>query len=335
LNSTGRDLSIAGGLSTLINTLSSGYNMVLKRIWVIAIPIALDMYLWLGPRLSIEPLTRSLLSVWLLPEQGPAEIQPLLEFYRENLKTLGQEGNLFSFLSSNLLGMPSYLAGGLPESVTGSPVMWGESWSALVILALIPVLVAAGLFLGSLYLGIVAQFTRNGAVDFKRLGQRVWRYWGLILLFGILLIGVLSILGVPLMMIIFLLEMASPALSRFALLGAGGLILWLLFHLFFVPHAIIVSESGLLRAVWNSLIIVGRNFWSVLILIITMNLISAGFTAIWDRISVNGLLTMVSIAGNAFIGTGLAAATLIFYRDRLEQWTAWMEQVRAAREEKE
>ncbi len=335
LNTTKTNFSVTKGLAALIETLSAGYNMVLKRIWLIAIPVALDVYLWLGPRLSIQPLTRFLLSILLPPEQAPAEIQSLLELNRELLETMGQEVNLFSLLISRLLGMPSFLAGGLPAGVGGPPVTWVESGNALVILALIPLLMAAGLFLGSLYLGTIAYVMRDGTVDLKHLLQRVWRYWGLIVLFGMLLIGVLSVLGLPVFMIVGLLELASPALARFILLGAAGLALWMLFHLFFVPHAIVVSESGLLRAVWNSLVVVGRNFWSALALIILINLINAGFTFVWDQMSVNAPLTAVSIAGNAFIGTGLVAASLIFYRDRLEQWNAWLEQVRSASGEKE
>lgn len=328
-------LSITKGMAAIIETLSAGYNLVLRRIWLIVLPIALDVYLWLGPRLSIRPLTRFLLSMWLPPEQIPAEIQPIFELNRQLLETMEQEVNLFSFLSSSLLGMPSYLAGGLPTGVTDSQVVWGQNGSALVILALIPLLLVAGLFLGSLYLGALAQVTRDGTVDFKYLLQRVWRYWGLITLFGALLIGILCVFGLPVLMLAQLLQTVSPALARFTTLAAGGLCLWGLFHLFFVPHAIVVSEVGLLRAMWNSLVIVGRNFWSAMILIILMNLIDLGFTFFWDKMSVNAPLTAVSIAGNAFIGTGLVAASLIFYQDRLERWNAWREQVRAASRKQE
>jgi hypothetical protein len=335
LNTTETSSSFRKGIATLIETLSAGYNTVLKRIWLIAIPVALDVYLWVGPRLSIKPLTRFFLSLWLPIEQAPADIQSFLTFNRQLLETMGQETNLFSLLSSSLLGMPSYLAGGLPEGISGSPVTWGESSSALTILAIIPLLIAASLFLGSLYLGAIAQIAREGTLTLGHLIQRVWRYWGLILLFGVLLTMVLFILGLPVMMIGGVLASLSPAMAQFVLLGAGGLVLWMLFHLSFVPHAIVVSESDLLRALRNSLIVVGRNFWSALALVVSMNLIKAGFTVVWNRVSVNTLLTAASIAGNAFIGTGLVAASLIFYRDRMEQWITWLEQVRSVGEEGE
>ncbi len=318
------------GLAALVETLSTGYNLVLKRIWLIAIPVALDMYLWLGPRLSVRPLTRYLLSLWLPSAQTSAEIRSLFELNRELLERMGQETNLFSLLNGSLLGMPSYLSGGLPEGVTGSPVTWGESNSTLIILGLILLLMAAGLFLGCFYLAAIAQVIREGAVNLKHLLLRVWRYWGLIVLFGVLLFSTLFTLGLFVFVIVRLIESFSAALARFTLLAAIGLGLWLLFHFFFVPHAIVVSESNLLRAMWNSLIIVGRNFWSALALVVLISLINAGFAVVWDKISVNAPLTAFSIAGNAFIGTGLVAASLIFYRDRLEHWNAWLEQVRSA-----
>jgi hypothetical protein len=330
LNVPEANSSITKGLSALIETLSAGYNMVVRRIWLIAIPIVLDVYLWLGPRLSIRPLTRFLQGLWLPPEQAPAQFQPFLELNYELLETMGREDNLFALLNSNMLGMPSYLSAGLPEGIADSAVRWGESGNALAVLALIPLLMAAGAFLGSLYLGTVACVVRDGAVDLKLLLRRVWRYWGLIVLFGLLLIGTLCVFGLPILIVVLFLQGVNPALARFTLLGVSGLLMWLLFHLFFVPHAIVVSDSGLLRAVWNSLIVVSRNFWSALALLILISLINAGFNFFWDKMSINTLLLAASIAGNAFIGTGLVAASLIFYRDRIEKWNVWIEQVRSA-----
>jgi len=326
--------SITKSIKPIIDALSAGYALVLKRIWLIILPIALDTYLWIGPKLSARPLTRWLLSFWLPSEQIPAQIRPFVDANKELLETIGQELDLFSLLSNSLVGIPSYLAGGLPEGVTGSSIVWGQGSSALIVLAAIPLILAAGLFLGSLYLGGIAQIARQDRLDLGYLLRRVWRYWALVLLFGILLLGALFIVGIPAFLIVALLEFFSSSLARLALLAITGLLLWILFHLFFVPYAI-VSEDTLLPAIWNSMIVVARNFWAVLFLVVLMNLISSGFSVIWDMASANALLMTISIAGNAFIGTGLIAAALIFYRDRLEQWQAWLDQVQSKKSEKE
>jgi hypothetical protein len=329
LDSTGPRPSIFDGLKAVIANLSDGYNLVLRRIWLIALPIALDLYLWFGPRLSARPLTRLLLSFFESPEQLPEQSRQAIETIRVFLQTAGQKYDLFALLSNSLVGMPSYLSAGPPSGISGSAVVWGENGSALGVMALGLLLTALGLLLGSLYLAVIAQITRSGRIDLGHLFRRLWRYWGLIALFAILLLGALSAVGVPVLMLALLLAGVSPPMAELALYAALGLLLWMIFHLVFVPHGI-VSEEGLFRAVWNSLIIVVRNFWSALFLIVLMNLIAAGFGAIWDALSVNAALTLVSVAGNAFVSTGLIAASLIFYRDRLEQWLAWVNQIRAA-----
>ncbi len=44
----------------LIDAVSAGYVALNRRLWVIVIPIVPDLYLWLGTRLSLAPLIRSL-----------------------------------------------------------------------------------------------------------------------------------------------------------------------------------------------------------------------------------------------------------------------------------
>lgn len=334
MDSTGPRFSILDGFKAVITNLSDGYSLVLQRIWLIVLPIALDLYLWLGPRLSARPLTRMLSSFFVAPEQLPEQFRPFVETSLEMLETAGQQYDLFALLSNSLVGMPSYLSAGLPPGISGSTVVWGENSSALLVLALIPVLLALGLFLGSLYMAVIAQLTRMGRVDLKLLFHRLWRYWGLLSLFAVLLAGALTVIGIPVMIVVQLITMANSPMGELTLLAAQGLFLWMLFHLFFVPHGI-VSEEGLFQALWNSLIVVARNFWPALFLIVVMNLIITGFAIVWDMLSVNAILTLVSIAGNAFIGTGLVAASLIFYRDRLEQWLAWVNEIRSASQQEQ
>jgi len=62
----------------LIDTLSSGFKVVQRRPWLILPPVLLDLWLWLGPRWSIQPLADSLLRL-LSPDNLPAEMAQMVE----------------------------------------------------------------------------------------------------------------------------------------------------------------------------------------------------------------------------------------------------------------
>jgi hypothetical protein len=63
------------------------------------------------------------------------------------------------------------------------------------------------------------------------------------------------------------------------------------------------------------------------ILLVLTRLIRTGFGYVWPRLtgSVPGLA--VSVLGNAFLGAGLAAATLCFYRDSYVAWREHLAQL--------
>ena len=44
----------------MIDAFGRGFETVLSRISLIALPVFLDLFLWLGPQLSVAPLTAEL-----------------------------------------------------------------------------------------------------------------------------------------------------------------------------------------------------------------------------------------------------------------------------------
>jgi hypothetical protein len=100
-------------------------------------------------------------------------------------------------------------------------------------------------------------------------------------------------------------------------LGLGS---WLSFYLAFLAAALVTSDVSIWRAIWNSFNIVLRNFWSTLWLFVLINLIGGGLTILWQRLSTGSWLTWIAIAGNAYIGSSLVAASLVFYQDRYQRW---------------
>jgi hypothetical protein len=87
---------------------------------------------------------------------------------RTALEDYGATFNVFSFLSTSPLGLPSLLAGRGPVATpAGRPVMWLVS-SVPLYLLLWGTFVLLGLLLGAFYFGIIAQQVRDAAVSGPR-----------------------------------------------------------------------------------------------------------------------------------------------------------------------
>jgi hypothetical protein len=113
--------------------------------------------------------------------------------------------------------------------------------------------------------------------------------------------------------------MLSPELALLFASIALGLATWLSFYGTFVLTAMIVNDAPVLRAIWNSIGVVLRNFWPTLWLFILINLIGGGLTILWQQVS-HGVWTGLAIIANAYVGTSLIAASLLFYQDRYMRW---------------
>jgi hypothetical protein len=158
--------------------------------------------------------------------------------------------------------------------------------------------------------------------------QRVWIWWARVTLIALLLFVALLMLGVPLLVITALVSLLNKNLAQlignFIFISFIWVGIWFYIYLFFFVNALILNDAGILRALWNSFNVVRRNFWSTIGLMLLMGLIGAGFSIIWRMLSTSSWGTLLAIMGNAYIGSGLAAASLTFYRDR---YVAWQEEL--------
>jgi hypothetical protein len=332
----------------IINSLSSGFDAITKRIWLISIPVLLDLYLWMGPRLSIYPLVKRALSFVALPPNASPEELLLLTETKRLLEQAIQSFNAFSFLIIRKLGMPSLISPNpwletlgitlnisrlltfqAPEtSFLSRPLPVIEVRSESVLLGLYILLSLVGMLIGCSYLGLIAQEVRDNQVNVAHVLRRVWIWWARVALIAILFFMGLLMLGVPLLVIIALLNLLSrnvaQLIGNFFIISSIWVGIWLYIYLFFFVNALILNDTGILRAIWNSFIVVRRNFWSTIGLMLLIGLIGAGFSIIWRMLSTNSWGTLLAIVGNAYIGSSLAAASFTFYRDR---YVAWQEEL--------
>jgi hypothetical protein len=72
--------------------------------------------------------------------------------------------------------------------------------------------------------------------------------------------------------------------------------------------------------------LVRGNALQTISLLLVVMLVGGGTNQLWRLADDGSWLTMVSIAGHAFVSTGLAAAIFVFYRDRRDYARVQMNQ---------
>ncbi len=307
----------------IIDTLSAGFATVARRPWLILFSLLLDGYLWFGVRLSALPFIESAVRSFVLPqtEMDVAAIEQQWAVVREGLLAIGQQANFFSLLASGPISVPSLFSRLPAQQTTMRQIVVRDGSTFWTLVALLSV---AGLLLACLYLGLLAQAVRDDEISIGRWLHRVWVHWIRLLIVGLALLAVSLGLLVPVLLLVGLTSAVSPAFGMFMSTTVGLGILWvgvwIAIHLFFVADAVILGESGPMQAVWNSFQVVGRNFWPALGLIVLINVIGEGLFLIWSRLTINGWGAAVAVAGNAYVGASLAAASLIFYQEHYKMW---------------
>lgn len=309
----------------VIDTLSAGFDRVTKRLWLVLVPVFVDIGIWIGPRLSVSRLSQELLAV--LPGMGEfgAQQQQSLELAREWLIAAGTETNLLYLLSMRIAGLPSLTATFVPPTrllETGQRVIEVHTWLAL--LGLVLGLTLVSVLLGCFSLALLAQEARDEEMDIPYVLQVTLRSWvrlAVLLILG-LLAGATLLIGVSL--VYSILAVVSPQLAALLFSAMAIGLLWLSVYagivFFFTPRAMILDNEGIVHSVWSSVNVVHRNVGPVIVFVLLVNVIQAGLMYIWRLLAVNTIGTLAGILGNAYVSTGLVMASLVFYRDRFVAW---------------
>lgn len=311
-------------LLSVIDSLSAGYRLIGYRIYLLIIPVALDLFLWIAPRLSVAPLFERLSAFYIGISQSEGLSGDMLVLTQQAASIIEQAGRnsnlLHMLVSSSLLHVPSLMVALEPMT----DVQIYEISSPALMAALFACFGMVGLLVGVLYLGLLARYLPIGQGEKSNSPWRFFRVsgrrWLLSLIYICLASFVLFAIYTPAMLGISLITLVVPALGSGLALLLGGLTFVVYFYLYFTVIGFIVDDLPIFEAVVRSVRLVRHNFWSTFGLIILLNLISVGFGLLFGAMAIQQPYgTIAAIISNAYIGTGLAMAILVFYRTRLLQ----------------
>lgn len=309
---------------SLIISMRAGFDAVTSHVGLIIIPITIDIYLWLGPHLSLERLLKRFLeSVFPLPGMNTSDLAEVMEYAQEIWVIVAERVNLFSFLRSYPVGVPSLMAASQPiVTPIGAPDFWEvQSMGAVVVLILFLTLI--GLVIGSFFFTIVAQVSLLGAIHWREAFNR-WPWTTiqvlLLMFFWLLIIFAISI---PSSCFITAFSLSGFALGQIGLFLLGGLILWIIFPLLFSGHGIFVYQNNMWESVRRSIRLTRMTLPKTALFFLSIIVINEVLDMLWSTPNEDSWLVLVGIAGHALVTTSLLAASFVYYRDA-DRWANWV-----------
>jgi len=296
----------------IIASVAGGLDSVIQGWWVLLFPVLLDLFLWFGPRLSVLEVAQEAADS-LMQILGNSSLAEMVVETTERL-------NYFSVITVAPLGVPSLMAAKVPQAnPLGTPGVYTIQ-DQLMWLGCFILLTLLGLVIGGVYLGLIAQQVRDGTFSLSRLLRILPRYWFSILAIAIGVLFVAAVVGIPVMLLVGIVAAISGGLATVVVWVGFMAVLWVVFHLFFTVHGILLSEESFLRAVWNSVRLTAFNSFPTMGLIGLALAINAGLGYLWALPKENSWMLLVGVVGHAVISSGLVAATFVFYQDRFRYW---------------
>jgi hypothetical protein len=302
-----------------ISALLAGFDAISSNINLILIPVALDLFLWLGPQISLKDLIMSALGqLTASPGMQAEEAATIMRANQEIWQVAGERINLFTVLRTLPVGVPSLMGSVLPLDSPLQSTVWAlTTWADVIILAL--ALMLLGLFIGSLYYALTARAALRLDRSFIELLQD-WPYkFGRVLLLSLVWLLLLIALSIPGSLIFSTVLASGSVFGQILLLVAGGFVIWLFLPLIYSAHGIFAYDMKVSASVRKSIQITRITFPVTALFFLILVVIDQGLGIFWQMPQDDSWFLLVGIVGHAFIFTSLLAASFIYYRDA-DRW---------------
>ena len=98
----------------VFQSLAAGFDKIAAKPYLLVPPILLDLFLWLGPHLTISSFIKELMDLIIIPYGSDEAMMEQIEIFRSITSDLGQRLNLFAMISNLPAGISSLMTSRLP-----------------------------------------------------------------------------------------------------------------------------------------------------------------------------------------------------------------------------
>jgi hypothetical protein len=296
----------------IINSIKTGFDLIATHITAILLPLLLNLFLWLGPRLRMDALFNSMkadvLLIWKAGGIPAADIQRAMDLYETTIPRI----NLFWIFHTLPIGISSlFLPQEASQTPLGNPVILQVSAASLIIWVFF--LTIFGWVGGGLYFRSVAWLTMSSVDTAQPLSVSraivqtilISIFWGMLSIF----------VGVPFFLILAVVLQFSSFLANLIVLFLSLASMWVIVPLFFWPHGVFIRRQNVVTSILSSVQMMRFTLPTSSMFVLTVFLLTFGLNFLWSIPPENSWMTLLGIFGNSFVTTALLAGSFVYYRD--------------------
>ena len=304
----------------IIGSLRAGFDVTAGHITAILMPVALDLILWLGPRLSLNTLAQPVLNYI---QQGmtanggfkPEDVTSMMTLYQQSFRAF----NVLALVRTFPIGVASLISGKLPGLTPLGMPTTVQIDSYLNLVGLVFLLTLLGWLFGGLYFLWVAAIVtpENLPSTLRALLQTLF--------YSVVWVLICWILGLPIIFTVSLIFMFNSVVGEVVLVILAFISMWLIVPVFFSPHGIFVKKQNAFASILGSFQMARFTLPTSSLFVLTVFLLAYSSNFLWAIPTNDSWLTLVGILGHGFVTTALLASSFKYYRDM----TAWLQTVLA------
>jgi hypothetical protein len=295
----------------IINSIKVGFDIIATHITAILLPLLLNLFLWLGPRLRMDALFNSIkadvLSIWKSGGIPAEDIQRAMDLYEQTIPRI----NLFWIFHTIPIGISSlFLPQEASQTPLGNPAILQVSAASL--LGWIFFLTLFGWIGGGLYFRSVAWLSMANQDAqplsiFRAISQTILIsiFWGILSVF----------IGVPVFIVLAIVLQLSSVIANLLVLFLSLASMWVIVPLFFWPHGVFIKRQNVITSILSSVQMMRFTLPTSSLFVLTVFLLSFGLNFLWSIPPEDSWMTLLGIFGQSFVATALLAGSFVYYRD--------------------